>query len=226
MAVKARETLPLILVASLGLLMALLLIWLLLGQPPAWALWYSADQYGQGRYQQGRYQQAARLFQQPEWRAAALYAAGDYAAAATLYGQLRSPAGYYNQGNALAQLSHYPLAAISYRKALALQPDWPAAWQNLQLVQQLADKPAAQVEREGKARLEADGLVMDLTPAADEAEPQPLTADAGLTQAQLQQLWLRRLNPDPGAFLRLRFAYQLEQQREQQLQRRRGAGYD
>lgn len=215
MAVNARDTVPLILVASLGLLLALLITWLLMGLPPAWALWYSADQYGQGRYEQGRYQQAARLFQQPDWRAAALYAAGNYAAAATAYGQLRSPAGYYNQGNALAQLGHYPLAAISYRKALALQPGWTAAWQNLQLVQQLADKPAAQVEREGKARLAADGLVIGQQQAADEAEQQALDADSGLSQAQLEQLWLRRLNPDPAAFLRLRFAYQLEQQLQQ-----------
>ncbi len=212
MAVTLPRARPLILATSLGLLISLLVLWLSLGQPPAWALWYSADQYGHGLYQQGRYAEAAARFQQPGWRAAALYGAGDYAAAATLFGQLRSAEGYHNQGNALAQLGHYPLAAISYRKALALQPDLAAAWLNLQLVQQLAERPAAQVEREGKARLDADGLVMDLAPAADEAERQPLTADAGLTQAQLQQLWLGGLNPDPAAFLRLRFAYQLQQQ--------------
>lgn len=191
--------------------LVLISLWLVLGRPSLWALWRTADQQGAWYYQQQEYLQATAYFRDQGWRAAALYGAGEYERAAELFARQRDAEGYYNQGNALAQLELYKLAADAYQKALALQPGWSSALNNLELVKVMARKPQEEGDRTAgeKARLEADGLVFDLKNKTPEASEEQVLSDGnGLTREQIKQQWLRRLSVDPADFLRRKFAYQ------------------
>ena len=202
----------------LALLLSLLLATTLFTD--GWRLWRSADQQGLHLLQQQQYLQAAKVFQDPQWQARAYYAAGHYEQAALLFGQAHNAAGFYNQGNALTQLALYGLAESAYLKALALQPEWPAATKNLQLVQVLGRTAAEVEDRRGgeKARLEADKLVFDLKQDDNRGESQTQADQQQfgqrLTRQQLEAIWLRRLSIDPADFLKRKFAWQLQQRRE------------
>lgn len=109
---------------------------------PAW--WLNLEQQAQQLYQQQQYQTAAELSQQPLRRGAAEYRAGDYQAAADSFAQSDNAEGWYNRGNALAQLEQFDAAAEAYQKALDKKPDWQAAQQNLQLMQELLEQQEQQ----------------------------------------------------------------------------------
>ncbi|RUO77178.1 VWA domain-containing protein [Idiomarina seosinensis] len=106
--------------------------------------WLNVEQQAQQLYQQKQYQTAAELSQQPLRRGAAEYRAGDYQAAADSFAQSDSPEGWYNRGNALAQLEQFDAATDAYQTALDKRPDWQAAQQNLELMQQLLEQQEQQ----------------------------------------------------------------------------------
>ncbi|BBB30495.1 hypothetical protein [Neptunomonas japonica] len=198
-------------------LLVLALLWLAEGAPLGLNLVGTADQQGAYYYEKQEFLTSASRFNSRDWRAASHYAAGQYERAAMIYGRMNSADGFYNQGNALAQMAYYEVSALAYRKALVLKPDWHQAQENLALVLVLAHKPQSDQERKAgeKARLEADKLVFDLDKeqAKKAEEFQPDDIYGGLSKDQIEQLWLKRLNVDPADFLRLKFAYQW--QREQ-----------
>ncbi len=80
-------------------------------------------------------ERAAELFRDREWRAAALYRAGEYPASAEALADVATPRGHYNRGNALARAGDLPAAATAYRSALELAPDMEDARYNLELVE-------------------------------------------------------------------------------------------
>lgn len=110
--------------------------------PPAHAwtwrdLWLTPDQQAQQSLQVGKAKEAAALFQDPAWKAAAAYKAGDYAAAAQAYAQLPGVAARYNYGNAQARLGNYPAAIAAYQAVLEQDPNHADARHNLELLQQV-----------------------------------------------------------------------------------------
>lgn len=186
-------------------------LWFALGRPEWWQLWRTADQQGAMLFEQGLYMEAASHFIDQRWKAVSLYEAGEYERAAELFARQRNADGYFNQGNALAQLELYALAANSYRKALALKSGWEAAVHNLELVELLGRQPSKDQDRSAgeEARLDADGLVFDLkADAAQQGEDQVIADGNGLSREQIQQQWLRRLSVSPANFLKLKFAFQ------------------
>lgn len=108
-------------------------------------LYMTGDQRGYQAWQQQDYIAAEREFENPNWRAAALYRQGQYQQAAELYQQDPSAQGQFNLGNALAHLGELTAAKQAYQKALGLKPDFEAAQKNLALVeQQLKNQPNQQ----------------------------------------------------------------------------------
>jgi len=123
-----------------GLIFLLLIFILPLPQPAQaveWQqLWKNNDQRAMQQLQQGNAQQAAELFEQPAWRAAAEYRAGNYAKSAEILQSIDSADAHYNRGNALAKSGAYDEALQAYQRALELQPQHEDARYNKQQVEQ------------------------------------------------------------------------------------------
>ncbi|KTD22737.1 TPR domain protein in aerotolerance operon [Legionella lansingensis] len=103
-------------------------------------LWSTKDQQAQTLMTQGKFKEAEETFQHHEWRAAAAYRAGNYEQAANDYRSMQNERGYYNEGNALAQLGQYQQAMQAYDKALALNPNNKDAQHNRKIVAELLKK--------------------------------------------------------------------------------------
>ena len=124
--------------------------------PPAHALtwmdlWQRPDQQGQAAFDAEEHQRASELFEDPAWRAAAQYRAGDFQASADTLVGLETPDGHYNRGNALARAGAIPDAIQAYERTLALDPDHEDARFNrdLLLQQQPEESPGQGGEQGG-----------------------------------------------------------------------------
>jgi Ca-activated chloride channel family protein len=107
-------------------------------------LWQSKDQQAQQAYNNKQFEQAAKLFENPDWKAAAHYKAGEYDKALENLKNNRTELSAYNQGNALAQSGQLEQAIKAYEKALTLNPDDADAKYNKELVEKELEKQKQQ----------------------------------------------------------------------------------
>ena len=177
--------------------------------------WLTTDQQGRLAYERGEFDRAAQLFTDPLWKAMAYYASGDFDSAAAWFAQEESPFGYFYLGNALAHAGRLPGAIDAYRRALTLDPELPEARFNLDWVEGLAALDEIEYEDAGGTggKLGADGFVF--SDRADDAQ-QTMTAEEavsqGLSDEQIEEIWMRRVQTSPAEFLGLKFSYQLRDQ--------------
>ena len=99
-------------------------------------LWLNQNQQAQQQLQQGNAQQAAELFNNPEWKAAAQYRAGQYQQSIDTLQGINSAEALYNKGNALARLGKTQEAIAAYDEALKQQPKHEDAEYNRNLLKQ------------------------------------------------------------------------------------------
>lgn len=118
-----------------------------------WAsLWRRPDQRGMEAFAAERPEQAARLFEDPEWRAAAQYRAGDYAASARSLAGIDTAEAHYNRGNALARAGEIESAIAAYDRALELDPEHDDARFNRDLLKEhLAQNPPPPPQQQSSA---------------------------------------------------------------------------
>lgn len=105
-----------------------------------WSLWRRPDQRAAAAFERGAPQRAAELFEDPEWRAAAQYRAGDYEASAATLAGLDTATAHYNRGNALARAGELRAAIAAYDRALELDPDHEDARYNRDLLEKLLEQ--------------------------------------------------------------------------------------
>ncbi len=107
----------------------------------AWAdLWQTPDQQAQTALTQGQAQTAQQLFQDPQWKSAAAYKSGDYAAAAAHYGAQADSESQYNYGNSLAKQGKLKEALAAYENVLKTQPNHADARYNLDMVKKALEQ--------------------------------------------------------------------------------------
>ncbi|MFG1416700.1 VWA domain-containing protein [Xanthobacter sp. V0B-10] len=105
-------------------------------QDTLWAdLWRRPDQQGADAFAGGDFAGAAGRFEDPAWKASALYKAGRFDEAASAFGNL--PGADYNRGNALARAGKLEEALAAYDAALKGDAANADALFNRDLVQQL-----------------------------------------------------------------------------------------
>lgn len=142
--------------------LAIALLFLLPPPPAAQALdwqglWARPDQRASRALEQGDARAAAQLFENREWKAAALYRAGEYQQAAEALEGIQSPDALYNKGNALARAGRLPEAIQAYDAALEMAPDHADARYNRDLVrQQMRQQQQSSGQEQKKSGQEED----------------------------------------------------------------------
>ncbi|QDP01780.1 vWA domain-containing protein [Thalassotalea sp. PS06] len=107
-------------------------------------LWKRSDQQAQDKFSEKDFSGAAEQFQQPNWKASALYKAGEYEQALEAFNALEGTDAVYNRGNTLAQLQRFEDAITAYDEVLAQQPEHQDALANKALVEQLMQQQEQQ----------------------------------------------------------------------------------
>ncbi|MDC0948495.1 hypothetical protein OAS86_04040 [Gammaproteobacteria bacterium] len=181
--------------------------------------WLTADQQGRLQYQRGNYLLAARAFEDTKWKGLAYYAAGDFGNAAQYFAQSDDSDSRFLAANALARQEKLGDALAQYQALLAQQPDFSEALFNRDWVQRLIDLDALQYQDAGGTggKLGADRVVYDhrAQQASGEVTARELAAEQGLSESELQRMWMRRVQTTPADFLSLKFAYQWQAQQSQ-----------
>jgi Ca-activated chloride channel family protein len=98
-------------------------------------LWQRPDQRGIAAMQSEQPARAAELFDDPAWRGAAEYRAGEFSASAATLAGVDSADGHYNRGNALAKAGQLRPAIEAYERALERDPEHADARYNRELLE-------------------------------------------------------------------------------------------
>ncbi len=154
--------LPLLLLGAFAFRRGYLLVVLMLVLPlprPAYAidwpgdwnsLWQNNNQRAQNAMQANDPKQAAALFNDPEWRAAANYRAGNYQEAAKDLQDVDSVDAQYNRGNALAKHGQLQEALKAYDEVLKRDPKNVDAKFNHDLVEEMLKQQDQQQDKDGQ----------------------------------------------------------------------------
>jgi Ca-activated chloride channel family protein len=181
-------------------------------------LWQTPEQQGQRLLARGRYAEAARRFQEPLWQGVALYRDGQFKAAAAAFARRDTPESVFNRGNALLMHGKYTEAIASYDRALLARPDWLEARANRDLAEARRQQLAPPADDAGGTggQLEADEYVFEDRPRqSGDSKAVEVVSGEKLSEAQVQALWLRRVQTKPADFLRAKFAYQYSRQQQE-----------
>ncbi|NVJ59297.1 MAG: VWA domain-containing protein [Gammaproteobacteria bacterium] len=118
-------------------------------------LWLTKDQQAQKALEKGQAEKAAKLFENPNWKATAQYRAGDFSAAEQSYSLQQSKheeqtnfqqnlasenefiTQQYNLGNALAKQQKFDDAISAYQKVLEHDPEHEDALFNKKLLEEI-----------------------------------------------------------------------------------------
>lgn len=198
----------------MAVVVRLALVLLLLGGTacaPSLDWFLTPDQQGRRWLESGEPLRAARSFEDRLWKGLAYYDAGDFASAAAALAPLDTARGKFQYANALARQERLPEAIAAYERALELEPDSSEAVFNLDWVKGLLELDQKEYEDAGGTggKLEADKIVFDEKGAKGKGEMTAEEARAqGLSEAQLREMWMRRVQTTPADFLRLKFSYQ------------------
>ncbi|MFC1760566.1 tetratricopeptide repeat protein [Planctomycetota bacterium] len=167
-------------------------------------LWLTPDQQAQRLFDRENYTQAASLFSDPLRRGIAFYAAEDFDQAAGQFVQLETAEGFFNLGNTYCHLEKIPDAIIAYKEALALQSDYPEAQFNLEFARLLLPPKRPDDAPDADPSFDADEIRFDNTENKGKAGEVELMQ---LSDEQIADLWMRRVQTTPADFLRMKFKY-------------------
>ncbi len=177
--------------------------------------WLTPDQQARLLFERGEYAQAAQRFDDPLWKGLAYYASEDFVSAATWFAQVETAYGRFYLGNAFAHQDRLQDALSAYDEALALDPALEEATFNRDWVQGLYDLSQKEYEDVGGTggKLGADEYVFsDRAKNAKQTMTEAEARSQGLTDEQIESIWMRRVQTTPAEFLEIKFSYQLMQQ--------------
>ena len=187
-------------------------VWLLFFYGGAWnRLLTTSDQMGYKLYQKKEYLKAAKSFENLSFKGASFYRKGEFKEAKALYQNLSDKEGKYNFGNANVMLGLYDPAIEAYELALKMDPNFKEAKENLIVAK--ARKILKEPENDGEqgvGELGADEIVFDNKEGkgVDDDQSAQQEAESGNPN------WLDRLQTGPKDFLKNKFRYQYETQKD------------
>lgn len=177
--------------------------------PAAAADWHVADwfftpdQQGRWYYEHREFGRAAEHFQNPTWKAWALYQHGRWDEAQKIFETLPGPDAKFMSGNSYAHQFEYQEAKDAYNEALRMRHPFPAAEANLRLMdtllKQRADVPPETKDEDttpDKVKEDKEGKKGNEKETVMGKRPISLPAD----------VWMRNLSVSPAEFLRTKFS--------------------
>jgi len=166
------------------------------------------DQHGYRLLEEADYAQAATRFVDPMWQGVALFRAGEFDRAASLFAGYDTAEAAFNHGNALVMQGKYEVAVERYARALALRPGWGDATVN----REIALARAEALKKEGGemtgGKMGADEIVFDQGKPSSSAGEEQVDGGQEAADAELRSIWLRQVQTRPADFLRVKFAHQ------------------
>lgn len=173
-----------------------------------WRDWFlTADQQGKMAFDAKDYQHASDLFEDPIWKAYALYRLGKYEEAAELYGLQQSADAAIGQGLALIKSRSYRPAVSAFERAVEREPDNLAAQHNLALARHIVDY--IETTREQSDTGETSGIGADDVVYDNEAgrgTDSQQQQSSGDTLPESAEQWMRTVDTRTGDFLKTRFS--------------------
>lgn len=115
-------------------------------------LWQTKDQQAQQAFKKQEFAKAAEQFENPDWKAAAQYKAGEYDKALENLKNSKSTNSAYNQGNALAQTGKLEEALKAYENALSSNPDDADAKYNKDIVEKELEKQKQEQKKQDQQK--------------------------------------------------------------------------
>jgi len=182
------------------------------------ALLVTPTQEYQYFFNKKEYVQAANSSVDSLHQGSALYLAGEFKEAAAVFGSSSSLESIYNRANSYIMLGNYDLAIADYENVLKKRPEWKEASDNLALARLRKEKMAPPEDDYGGTggKLGADEIVIGdkKTGSSVEDDDENQTEEGSpLSKNEQQALWLKKVQTKPADFLRLKFSYQLANQK-------------
>jgi Ca-activated chloride channel family protein len=172
------------------------------------ALWFTPDQAGQRLMNRGDHAEAAEAFRDPMRKGVAWFRAGEFEKAEQEFARVGTAEAEYNRGNCLVMRGKYEDAIQRYDRVLALNADFEDATVNREIAVARAKRVEQTGGDMGDQQIGADEIVFDKSKDSGGQET-PSEGSQPLSDAEMQALWLRRVQTKPADFLKSKFAYQL-----------------
>lgn len=170
---------------------------------------WTPDQQGQRAMNAGDFNRAAERFSDPMWRGYALYRDGQYADAITVLDRVETAQAAMVQGMAQIRNRSYRAGVAAFETALARDPDYPGAAENLAVAQNIVtyiERVQEQSATGDDTEMTADEVVFDNEEArGQDVETDVPTPDEVAAPLSADQ-WMNSVDTETGDFLRQRFA--------------------
>ena len=167
--------------------------------------WFlTPDQQGRLAFERNDFARAAEVFSDPLWRGYALYRDGQYDEAVEVLDRVETAQAAFIQGMAHIKSRGYRDGVRAFQTALARDPDYPAAAENLSVAMEIVEyieRTREQSDTGEEAGMGADEIVFDneANRGAETRIEASQEGDAGmLTAAQ----WMTTVDTRTGDFLR------------------------
>jgi Ca-activated chloride channel homolog len=168
--------------------------------------WLTPDQQGRWWLENGDPARAAMHFRDPFWRGVAHARSEQWQPAADEFARVDSAAAWFNQAQMLARLGRYPNAVAAYDQALLRLPGWSEALTDRERVRGLIPpSPPAEDETGNGPPGNGEGS------EPGQRQPKKSSPIKPLTEAEITELWLHRLDTSPASFLQRKFALHVQE---------------
>jgi len=171
-----------------------------------WSWWFTPDQQGDRLMEDGKFEEAAEVYRDPMRAGVAWYRAGKFEKSGQAFARVSTPEGAYNRGNALIFRGLYEDAVVQFDRALQARPGWEDAQVNRRIAVARAAATKAEGGDMGDQTIGADEIKFDKKkPGGQETRIQK---EQAANDKGVQAMWLRKVETNPGDFLRAKFSYQ------------------
>ncbi|MDD7983799.1 tetratricopeptide repeat protein [Lentisphaera marina] len=177
--------------------------------------WQTKNQQGQTALDKGDFAKAAKLFESPMMRGQSLYKDAQFEDAAIAFNQKGTAKAYFNSANALIMMGRYELAIKSYDRAIELNAQFNEAKFNRAIAlnrQKVLNDAKDKMDEGTGGMLGADEIVFNDQPANNNQSSDDVTSEEAMNEAEINELWLRRVQTKPADFMKIKFSYQLSRE--------------